>query len=423
MEKNKRASADSRSSHCQRNDTDNGLTPEQFLEKKKAEGVALVMAEFKTWLDKRLDVITYAYETAGMSEDPAANSGGTGSQDSNASGKSQRSSKRPKRQFGEDDPNNSSSGGDENGRDNGGNKRAKKDTDTKKRFACPYYKHDPRTHRRERTCCGPGWDSIHRLKCGEPFDGTNELNAHLRADTLCEKVDIGPMDGVDEEMEAKLKVRKAYTGLTEEQKWREIYLILFPKANRETVPSPYYDGNDGLGLNKSAAEWKKVERRIRKELPKYVQKKVERKFEHLTVDTLSKLADIVRDGLHELLGPGSGESPADSPVGSPKPAAAADYHHQQQHHPEERPHAAAAAAAAATTTTTTTVDEEDGDNVASLNLSYFLGEGEQLFLPEFGNMEFTNNFVFDSFGDCSTFEVGSDSGYASGSTGRGAALM
>lgn len=178
-----------------------------------------------------------------------------------------------------------------------------------------------------------------------------------------------------------------------------------------------YDGNDGLGLNKSAAEWKKVERRIRKELPKYVQKKVERKFEHLTVETLSKLTDIVRDGLHELLGPGGGESPADSPVGSPKPAAAADYH---QHYPEERPHASAAAAAA-TTTTTTSVDEEDGDNLASLDLSYFLGgEGEQLLLPEF---EFPDSFGFDSFGDCSTLEVGSDSGYASGSTGRGVALM
>lgn len=164
MEKNRGASAVLRSSHCQRNDIDSGLTPEQFLETKKAEGVARVMAEFNTWLDKRLDVITYAYETAGMSENPAANSGSTGGQGSNGSGQSERSSRRPKRQYDEGDPNNSSSGGDENGRDNGGNKRAKKDTDTKKRFACPYYKHDPRTHRRERTCCGPGWDSIHRLK-------------------------------------------------------------------------------------------------------------------------------------------------------------------------------------------------------------------------------------------------------------------
>lgn len=33
-----------------------------------------------------------------------------------------------------------------------------------KRLACPYYKHDPRKFRRARTCAGPGFNGIHRLK-------------------------------------------------------------------------------------------------------------------------------------------------------------------------------------------------------------------------------------------------------------------
>lgn len=163
MEKNRKASAASRSSHCQRNETEHSLTPEQYLERKKAEGVALVMAEFNKWLDKRLAVITYAYETAGASGNPAAG-GDPESQGSGGNGQPERPSRRPKRQLDGDDSNNSSTGGDENSRDQGGNKRAKKDPETGRKFACPFYKHDPRTHRKERTCCGPGWDSIHRLK-------------------------------------------------------------------------------------------------------------------------------------------------------------------------------------------------------------------------------------------------------------------
>lgn len=412
MEKNRRASAASRSSHCQRNEIENGLTPEQFLKKKKAEGVALVMAAFNKWLDKKLAVASYAYETAGASGNSTA-SGGIGSQGSGGNGQSERSSRRPKRQLDGGDLNNSLSGGDENGRDKGGNKRAKKDPEAGRKFACPFYKHDPRTHRKERTCCGPGWDSIHRLKehlyrkhrlpkhacprCGESFGGANGLTAHLRADITCKTVDIGPVDGIDEEMESKLKVRKTQSGLTEEERWLEIYLILFPKANREKIPSPYYDGTDGLGQATSAAEWKTMERRIRKELPKYVQKKVEHKFELVNMEMLEGLPGIIRDGLHELLG--SSESPAESPAGSPKPASVA----VDCLPPivlEEPPHADATAAA------------DEGESALTFDPLDYLTSGFG-FQPD--------QFDFDSIFNCN--ETGSDSGYASGSTGRGVAFV
>jgi hypothetical protein len=37
-------------------------------------------------------------------------------------------------------------------------------TDEPRRFACPYYKRDPRKYCREATCMGPGWVEIHRVK-------------------------------------------------------------------------------------------------------------------------------------------------------------------------------------------------------------------------------------------------------------------
>lgn len=33
-----------------------------------------------------------------------------------------------------------------------------------KKFACPYFKHNPRRYQSVRSCPGPGWDTVHRLK-------------------------------------------------------------------------------------------------------------------------------------------------------------------------------------------------------------------------------------------------------------------
>lgn len=35
---------------------------------------------------------------------------------------------------------------------------------TDKKFACPYYKNNPLKFRHKRTCCGPGWPTVHRVK-------------------------------------------------------------------------------------------------------------------------------------------------------------------------------------------------------------------------------------------------------------------
>lgn len=35
---------------------------------------------------------------------------------------------------------------------------------TRRRFACPYFKRSPNRHMHQRSCVGPGWPSVHRLK-------------------------------------------------------------------------------------------------------------------------------------------------------------------------------------------------------------------------------------------------------------------
>ncbi|KAJ4307250.1 hypothetical protein N0V88_000631 [Collariella sp. IMI 366227] len=120
-----------------------------------------------------------------------------------------------------------------------------------KKFACPFCKHDPIKYRSVKTCCGPGWINVHRVKehvyrrhslnnfcprCFEHFEKPELLKNHQRADVSCKLRERAP-SGITEEQEKLLRTR-AKSGLSEEAKWEEMYKIIFPG---EKVPSPYYE--------------------------------------------------------------------------------------------------------------------------------------------------------------------------------------
>ncbi|XXG97395.1 hypothetical protein Hte_003696 [Hypoxylon texense] len=347
-----------------------------------------------------------AYEASEASGNSASGSGDAGSgSSSSGQGRSSRSS-RAKRRLGGDDQDNSSAGGDEGDPNRGGSKRAKTDNEPEQKFACPFFKHDAKAHSKHRSCTGPGWTSLHRLKehlyrvhrlpkhtcprCNEPFDDSKDLAEHLRADVPCEKLEVVPvLQGIDEATETELKVRKRNCpGMTDEQRWKDIYLILFPKANPKALPSPYYDGNDSFGLTEKAEEWRRVKKRIQRELPKVVQKKVEKTFEAVGADVLTGLADIVRDGLLEFF--------KDSP------------------HDERSPTVTPAATPRAPSPSFLTANEQSIVNTegADLDLSYYFDSDVPF---SFGGLD-DLQFDFGSSAEC--VEKGSDSGYASTGTGR-----
>jgi hypothetical protein len=161
MEKKQTARAAQRPSNCQsKQNGHRGQSPEQFLAAKKKEAVEKVMAAFNECLNKGLAIISHAYEASGDSADAFS-----GSTDQTSGDSKPGRSGRAKRQFDGDDRDNSSSGGgDEDGQDRGGNKRAKKDDPAERMLACPFFQHDPGSHNSHRSCTGPGWPSIHRLK-------------------------------------------------------------------------------------------------------------------------------------------------------------------------------------------------------------------------------------------------------------------
>ncbi|KAH6661199.1 hypothetical protein BKA67DRAFT_78247 [Truncatella angustata] len=90
------------------------------------------------------------------------------------------------------------------GMDHGRSKKRKTATELglevtrERKLACPYYKKDPTKHSTINACCGPGWDSISRLKeylyrrhafssklrcqrCFDVFDDMKTLQNHARA--------------------------------------------------------------------------------------------------------------------------------------------------------------------------------------------------------------------------------------------------
>jgi hypothetical protein len=74
------------------------------------------------------------------------------------------------------------------------------------------------------------------IRCWLFFESQMALNVHLGVVNICQLRPGEPMEGVTPDMEKRLRSRKkASPDQTDEDRWREIYSMLFPD---ETVPSP-----------------------------------------------------------------------------------------------------------------------------------------------------------------------------------------
>jgi hypothetical protein len=129
-------------------------------------------------------------------------------------------------------------------------------TEPRRRLACPYFKMDPTRFSKANTCVGPGWSTVYRLKehlyrrhaphphqcsrCNTPFKTHADLSIHYRDSTYpCERQTQASVD--DEarftpDQEKRLRARKKHSPKTEEEKWAEVFKVLFPLENK--IPSP-----------------------------------------------------------------------------------------------------------------------------------------------------------------------------------------
>ncbi|GKU00868.1 unnamed protein product [Fusarium langsethiae] len=143
-----------------------------------------------------------------------------------------------------------------------GTKRPK-GSSTAPRFACPFYKHDPAKFATSRSCVGPGWKQVHRVKehvfrshklpehqcprCFKAFESAEALSDHSRSSDPCQvQTRTAQEEGINASQEKQLHTRakknNAASNLerveVDENRWNEMYNIIFP--NEEPPSSPYY---------------------------------------------------------------------------------------------------------------------------------------------------------------------------------------
>lgn len=132
-----------------------------------------------------------------------------------------------------------------------GSATTNEESETGAKFACPFYKHEPDRYRSRRTCPGPGWPTVHRMKehlyrshaqpifcpiCYTTFKSDKEQSVHIRIQQ-CQRSAPQYVEGIDRETISTLRKRTTTLRL-EEEKWRDVYQLLFPDVSSADIPSP-----------------------------------------------------------------------------------------------------------------------------------------------------------------------------------------
>ncbi|KAL6406688.1 hypothetical protein AUP68_09490 [Ilyonectria robusta] len=219
-------------------------------------------------------------------------------------------------------------------------KLVERDVTSQRRFACPFFKKNPLHFREWRSCPGPGWGTTHRVKehlyrshllpitcprCHEAFESEKTQLEHLTAEKPCQKREKPKLEGVDSSTEKILRSRKhMQKHNNEEDRWREIYVILFPGTNAESIPNPYYEYHKSAHSEQPDAvesEFAKYEQFLGAELPSRVRQQLEIRIEAALnpldeFKTLKgQIIDIVRDTqlqLFKLYKTGSSNPPTET---------------------------------------------------------------------------------------------------------------
>ncbi|KAK9423213.1 hypothetical protein SUNI508_04507 [Seiridium unicorne] len=131
-----------------------------------------------------------------------------------------------------------------------------------RRLACPFHKLDPKkyaiqygvqdNHKKTdyKTCSGPGFKSIQRLKCYVIFRGPErsacmaQLVEHRQTPTPCERGDDSSREGISDAQWEKLDGKKGKKGSQEKhrlERWFEIWRVLFP--SKKEPKTPWYEAS------------------------------------------------------------------------------------------------------------------------------------------------------------------------------------
>ncbi|KAH7347866.1 hypothetical protein B0T11DRAFT_302994 [Plectosphaerella cucumerina] len=281
---------------------------------RRVELINKLMAVIAPCIDKTLSALEAACDGGGNLPGRSGTKRGSGSiSSSSSSGGRSMGQKR-----GSGNQSHESDGENEGDQRSGGRtiKRAKTITERNQKFACPYYKRDPIKHAhtpREHLYRRHELSQFKCHRCCEHFDQEKELEDHQRMDVPCpvrERGAADPIHGFDEQQRNILKSFNKKSKLTEVERWKEVYSVLFRiPIDSPEMPSPFYEPSDAVHAETSKAidstEFKACMSYCRREAPKVIRQALEsnldRELSNIEERMKFKLAQLVEMSLDRLL--------------------------------------------------------------------------------------------------------------------------
>jgi hypothetical protein len=117
-------------------------------------------------------------------------------------------------------------------------------------------------------------------RCQEIFKSDTAQRIHLQQDPPCSvKRDNFVVEGITKDQEKRLRSRKkTRPGMTDEDKWKEIYTILFPDDDHTMIPSAYFE-EEKRALTRSdsggSGDIEDFATFVRRDMPTFVRRELE----------------------------------------------------------------------------------------------------------------------------------------------------
>ncbi|KAF6814848.1 hypothetical protein CSOJ01_03859 [Colletotrichum sojae] len=256
---------------------------------------------FGQLIHSRLGLRTAQHESGSTSGVAASSGVGFNSMSSGNDANNGTGHKRRWHQGGDDDDRTS---GDGPGDDGPNSKRRKEDSASKPKIACPFMKRSPASFSTWRTCVGPGFDGLHRMNCQRchlQFKSNVLLQSHIRAPESCLVREMQKEMGFMTQVQYDDVSRRKDKQTSELQRWREIYMILFPDTGEDSIPSPYFESTEVADNIKAAFDIDDFGAHLGRHLPRRVFARLNEEFQIMSEAARERLVNIVQEEMLDFL--------------------------------------------------------------------------------------------------------------------------
>ncbi|KAK9791688.1 putative C2H2-type domain-containing protein [Seiridium cardinale] len=127
-------------------------------------------------------------------------------------------------------------------------------------------------------------------RCWKSFEEEKQFGSHQRRDPPCLLRPEASIEGFGDTQDTQLRKRKNFTKLSDYDKWRKVYGILFPEIKPNDIPSPFYDLEQTQEILEPEKYSAQHEARLRRELPPRLLSTLEARLKAMKIDGTTKEA-------------------------------------------------------------------------------------------------------------------------------------